>query len=1028
MSYSADINKNDSKREGSATDFPRGVNVPFPYPNPYPQQIDLMDTMLRSLKQLAEVAEAARRGGGDNNKNVSSSSAVLVGAEKERQQCPVYMLESPTGTGKSLSLACAALAWLRHVEQLDTTYTEDCNDAKKKTNEKSASTSSTTGLDWLEDWVPPEQRHAAAAAEQVRQQAVAARKALVTELQIIREKWQTDNSAEINNNNNNNSEGQQQRQARRRYCVRTAVTEAKTRAADGNAFKSSRKRRIVVTPTTINKRAPDMEYLLDDYHSDVDQTKKNNRDDDSDSDDENAKVRSKTTPLQARQLLNGAALDGSFASAAGAADRSNANNEFKLAVGNVKPGSGVRKIIYAARTHSQLSQFVGELRRTAWGSTIRVAHLGGRKALCGNAAVNKRLSTEKAVTETCLDLQKGISADGKKTKKRSASAAGTTAGCPLLEARESAIPTLALHLQAQPTDIEESAALGQAAHTCAYYASRESVASAEVVVLPYSMLLSKQTRQAVGLSLTQALVIVDEAHNLPEALRSLHSCRLSLPVVKAALDQLKVYTDRYADRLAGRNLFYLGQIRRILLALQKHLGAKPDRRREGMMTATELLIERKLDNINLFRILRYLERSRLSQKLLGFTNSTNKTVLHADNDATVGANQENDAHDAAGGLSKHVSAMSVVQTFLEKLTFSGKEGKVVTDWPTLGVGDLDNDSRSGRSLEFPTLRYVLLHPAAFFENVLDEAHALALVGGTLRPFVHVAAELLGDQGTVLHDAARADAIASDTTVLSQVSNSFFSPSFTAFTCDHVVPSSNVLLQCIARGPTGQTLDFRFQARATNAVCDELGRTLVQVCKTVPCGVVIFLPSYSYEALLVRRWKKTGLWTELLAVKKIHREPKSSQHVEASLQFYARDAIKGAVLLSVIGGKMSEGINFSDDMARCVVIVGLPYPDIKDPELKEKMATLDGTTEKTITGQAYYQNLCMRSVNQSVGRAIRHSNDYAAIVLIDKRYTTDSRLWSGLPNWIKKGSLSRWREDLTVEQRLVEMSQFFATKK
>ena len=112
------------------------------------------------------------------------------------------------------------------------------------------------------------------------------------------------------------------------------------------------------------------------------------------------------------------------------------------------------------------------------------------------------------------------------------------------------------------------------------------------------MLLSPQTRQAVGLSLQQSLVIVDEAHNLPEALRSLHCTRLSLPVVQAALDQLKAYIGKYAERLAGRNLVYLGQIRRILLGLQKHLTAKPEKRREGMVTAGELLVERKLDNIN----------------------------------------------------------------------------------------------------------------------------------------------------------------------------------------------------------------------------------------------------------------------------------------------------------------------------------------------------------------------------------------------------------------------------------------------
>jgi len=35
---------------------------------------------------------------------------------------------------------------------------------------------------------------------------------------------------------------------------------------------------------------------------------------------------------------------------------------------------------------------------------------------------------------------------------------------------------------------------------------------------------------------------------------------------------------------------------------------------------------------------------------------------------------------------------------------------------------------------------------------------------------------------------------------------------------------------------------------------------------------------------------------------------------------------------VIGGKLSEGINFSDELARAIVVLGLPYPNIKAPEI------------------------------------------------------------------------------------------------
>jgi chromosome transmission fidelity protein 1 len=47
-----------------------------------------------------------------------------------------------------------------------------------------------------------------------------------------------------------------------------------------------------------------------------------------------------------------------------------------------------------------------------------------------------------------------------------------------------------------------------------------------------------------------------------------------------------------------------------------------------------------------------------------------------------------------------------------------------------------------------------------------------------------------------------------------------------------------------------------------------------------------------------------------------------------------------VLISVVGGRLSEGINFSDELARCVVVLGMPYSNIKSADLVEKMNYYD----------------------------------------------------------------------------------------
>lgn len=48
---------------------------------------------------------------------------------------------------------------------------------------------------------------------------------------------------------------------------------------------------------------------------------------------------------------------------------------------------------------------------------------------------------------------------------------------------------------------------------------------------------------------------------------------------------------------------------------------------------------------------------------------------------------------------------------------------------------------------------------------------------------------------------------------------------------------------------------------------------------------------------------------------------------------------------------------------------------------------------------HYENLCMKAVNQSIGRAVRHKDDYATVLLLDNRYSR-THIQAALPNWMK----------------------------
>jgi chromosome transmission fidelity protein 1 len=189
--------------------------------------------------------------------------------------------------------------------------------------------------------------------------------------------------------------------------------------------------------------------------------------------------------------------------------------------------------------------------------------------------------------------------------------------------------------------------------------------------------------------------------------------------------------------------------------------------------------------------------------------------------------------------------------------------------------------------------------------------------------------------------------------------------------------------------------------------EELGRFLCNIVMIVPEGVVVFLASYEYEKCVYDAWTAAGTIAKISRKKHVFREPKNSADVEAILSRYKaaiqscsvssqHKGINGALLLAVVGGKISEGINFSDGMGRCVVMVGLPYPSPSDVELIETIKHIETISSSFSVGdnnasgsnyddecelqpgydvlrkcnkggRDYYENLCMKAVNQSIGK-------------------------------------------------------------
>ncbi|KAI8820477.1 putative ATP-dependent RNA helicase DDX11-like protein 8-like protein [Fimicolochytrium jonesii] len=596
------------------------------------------------------------------------------------------------------------------------------------------------------------------------------------------------------------------------------------------------------------------------------------------------------------------------------------------------------KIIYCSRTHSQISQFVKELRRSAYSSTTKSVSLGSRQGMCINESVRKLGSLPK-MNDRCLDLMKAS------TKEEG--------GCEYLAKDPATRVQFTDQLHAAIRDIEDMVDLGKRLHTCPYYAARDAVRPSQVLTLPYNLLLQASARESLGIDVKGKVVIIDEAHNLIDTITSIYSVSLTLQDLERAARQLQGYLQRYKKRLKGCNLAYIRQLNVIIGALKKPLTkpvakAKDDR---SVVMVNDFVHMLSIDHINLFKIGHYLAESRLGQKLQGFAEKFDMKGM--------------DEGESEVYVPKHMSTIQNVSTFLMSLTNADLEGRImlsVTDDPATSM-----------------MKYLLLNPANAFRRIVEEARAVVLAGGTMAPIPQLVDELF-----------------------LYVPKDRLSP----FSCGHIIPATSILSIAAATGPTGRPFDVTFEHRSEPSLMNELGAAIANLCNVVPGGVVCFFGSYDYMDKVNGHWEKEGLLKRICAKKQVFKEPKQSSMVEPTLREYAtcieggrKPGAKqtGGILFAVVGGKMSEGI-------KLVIVVGLPFPNPNSLELQEKLKYMKSRASTAASSKEdvvsdYYENICMKAVNQSIGRAIRHKDDYAAIVLLDRRYQ-QRRIKSKLPAWIR----------------------------
>ncbi|CAH0480491.1 unnamed protein product [Peronospora belbahrii] len=591
------------------------------------------------------------------------------------------------------------------------------------------------------------------------------------------------------------------------------------------------------------------------------------------------------------------------------------------------------RIIYSSRTHSQLKQVVQELKNTSYRPNIAV--LGSREHLCVNEKVSKfqGIKQNLACRSTCKDrrcmYKLGFDSYAKRLKQ-----------------------------QAEPImDIEELVTTMKEKTICPFFMTRYMMCEAEIVFVPYNYLIDPLARQSVGISIENSILIFDEAHNVESIASEAASYTLSSNDICGCISEVDTFMKGLLNQSiqlnAGSSLTIesIQTLRALFMEIDRGLNNFPVSLSGGFTKPGEYIFE-------------FFEQFNVNFETCPLVLSMIEEIVEV-------AHGGDDSHRAVSKLDTMLSFLSTIFWSKEQHLISAKYYRVHIQEVRerlVNTGRLYNADRKNKTTN-RVFNYWCFHPGVAFREICSNlVHNVILTSGTLSPLDTTVNELGIDFPVRLEN-------------------------------NHVVDADQVWVGVVGTGVTGKRLNSSYNFRSTETYLLELGNTIVNFTRLVPHGLLIFFPSYSILEESIDKWREPALsesslsiWERIVQLKQTFVEPRGRAEFKAVVDEYHQsitDNPKGAVFFAVSRGKVSEGIDFSNDKGRAVVITGLPFPPTKDPKIVLKKSILDEAVvppgELKLTGNAWYIQQASRAVNQAIGRVIRHRHDYGAIILLDERF-------------------------------------------
>ncbi|KAF2213374.1 hypothetical protein CERZMDRAFT_39056 [Cercospora zeae-maydis SCOH1-5] len=651
-----------------------------------------------------------------------------------------------------------------------------------------------------------------------------------------------------------------------------------------------------------------------------------------------------------------------------------------------------RKLIYCSRTMSEIEKALAELKalmkyrtdQLGYEEDFRGLGLTSRKNLCLHPSV-KREKSGSVVDARCRSLTAGFVKE-KKERGEDVDLCIYHDNLDLLEPHNLIPPGV--------WTLDGMLRYGEQQKQCPYFTARRMMPFCNVIIYSYHYLLDPKIAERVSRELSKdCIVVFDEAHNIDNVCIESLSIDLTEDSIRKAargaenLDRkIKEMKDTDAEKLQNE-----------YAKLVEGLREADTARDEGAFMSNpalpdDLLKEaipgniRRAEHFTAF-LKRFIEYLKTRMRALHVISETPPSFLQHLKELTF--IEKKPLRFCAERLTSLVRTLELTniedyQPLQEVATFATLAATYDTGF-LLILEPFESDTATVAN---PVLHFTCLDAAIAIKPVFERFSSVIITSGTISP-LEMYPKMLGFT-----------AVVQESYPMTLARRSF-------------------LPMIVTRGSDQNQISSGFQTRSDPANIRNYGNLLIEFSKLTPDGLVVFFPSYLYMENVISAWQTMGILDQVWKSKLILVETPDSQETSLALETYrtACSNGRGAVLLCVARGKVSEGIDFDHHYGRTVLCIGVPFQYTESRILKARLEFLRETYR--IRENDFLSFDAMRHCAQCLGRVLRGKDDYGIMVMADKRF---GKKRSQLPKWIAN-ELMEGDSNMSVDQAVATAKKF-----